>query len=434
MRAIDLIARKRDGGELSDEQIRFLVGGCVSGEIPDYQLSAFLMAVYWRGMTKAETVALTFAMAESGGQVDLTSIPGVKVDKHSTGGVGDKTTLVVAPLVAAAGVPIAKMSGRGLGHTGGTIDKLESIPGFRTELSIEEMLRQVSDIGIALVSQSEDLVPADRNLYALRDATATVESLPLIASSVMSKKLAAGADAIVLDVKCGHAAFIRTQQEADALAKLMVTIGRRAGRRTVALITSMDQPLGCAIGNALEVQEAIEALAGGGPDDLRDLSSILAGWMLALGGRASDAESGRIEAMRLLASGAGLAKLRELIAAQGGDAQIVDHPERLPAAPARLPLLAEQAGFVSALDARALGEAVMRLGGGRATQKSAVDHAVGIIVHAKVGDQVEIGQPLLTVHAREAGVAQQALTALNQAYTFAASKQPSRPSVLAVVS
>ena len=400
MRAVDVIDKKRRGEALTEEELRFLIEGYVAGRIPDYQMSAFLMAVVWRGMTREETLALTRLLAESGERLDLSMIPGVKVDKHSTGGVGDKATLVVLPLVASIGVPVIKMSGRGLGHTGGTIDKLESIPGFRTDLSVAELVAQVRQVGIALGGQTADLAPADKKLYALRDVTGTVESLPLIASSVMSKKLAGGADAIVLDVKVGDGAFMKSLSDARKLARLMVEIGDAAGRRTVAVLSNMDQPLGCAIGNALEVAEAIRVLSGQGPFDLAEIALALAEEMTVLAGVAATREEARRMLRQSVAEGRALETLKRWIAAQGGDPAVVDDPSRLPQAPVVKPYLPKKDGFVAKLPALAFGLAAMRLGAGRETKDAAIDPSVGIVLHAKVGDRVQTHRPIFTVHAR----------------------------------
>ncbi|WP_274364442.1 pyrimidine-nucleoside phosphorylase [Paenibacillus thermotolerans] len=404
MRAVDLIGLKRDGAELTPEQIAFLVRGYVGGTIPDYQMAAWAMAVVFRGMTARETAALTMEMAHSGDMIDLSAIPGVKVDKHSTGGVGDTTTLVLAPLVAAAGVPVAKMSGRGLGHTGGTVDKLESIPGFRVELSQAEFVEQVNRIGAAVISQSGNITPADKMLYGLRDVTATVESIPLIASSIMSKKIAAGADAILLDVKTGGGAFMKTLDDSIALASAMVGIGAEVGRETVAVISDMNQPLGNAVGNALEVREALAVLRGeqGVSRDLIEVCLALGAHMLVLGRRAGTVDEARSMLQELLVNGGALRKFAEMIAAQGGDASVVDSPDRLPAAGAVIPVASLAAGYVGAIRAIDIGTAAMLLGAGRATKESRIDLSVGIRLLKRIGDRVEAGEPLAELHASEA--------------------------------
>ncbi|HOL17071.1 MAG TPA: pyrimidine-nucleoside phosphorylase [Bacillota bacterium] len=398
MRAYDLILKKRNGGELSREEIDFLLSGYVRGTIPDYQLSAFTMAVYFRGMSKKEILDFTLAMVESGNTISLQEIPGIKVDKHSTGGVGDTTTLVLAPLVAAAGVPVAKMSGRGLGHTGGTLDKLASIPGFQVDLTGEEFFRIVRETGAAVAGQTGDLVPADKKLYALRDVTATVDSLPLIAASIMSKKLASGADALVLDVKAGDGAFLKELDQAFTLAETMVEIGEGAGRRTTALISSMDQPLGRAVGNALEVEEAIRTLKGQGPADLAALCLALGGEMLYLAGKAPDPEKGSAALKRLLDSGAALEKLRRIIDAQHGDSRVVDDTALLPQARHTLEIKAGQAGFVQRIKAESVGLSAMLLGAGRETKESEIDLAAGVVLNKKVGDPVNAGEVLAVMH------------------------------------
>lgn len=414
MRMIDIIQDKKDGKALSDEAIRFFTEGVVSGAVPDYQAAALLMAVCFQGMNSEETLALTMAMVDSGDRTDLSAIPGVKVDKHSTGGVGDKTTLVLAPLVAACGVPVAKMSGRGLGHTGGTIDKLESIPGFSCDLPLEKFLECVRVHGLAVAGQTGHLVPADKKLYALRDVTATISNISLIAASIMSKKLASGADAIVLDVKCGSGAFMRTQDEAAALARAMVDIGNGAGRRTVAVLTDMDQPLGCAIGNALEVREAIEVLHGRGPADVREICLVLGAEMLGLAGK-GDAAACRAMAEQAIESGAALAKFREMVAAQGGDPSVADHPDRLPVASVQAPYCARQRGILRHVISDQLGMASMVLGAGRRTKEEAIDPSAGIVLLKKPGDPVEAGEPIAMLHTADAGKLAESARLLDEA-------------------
>ena len=402
MRALDVIARKRDGQALTTEEIHFFVNEYVRGEIPDYQAAAWLMAVLLRGMDARETTDLTLAMAASGRTLSLGSVAPVVADKHSSGGVGDKTTLVVAPLVAAAGLPVAKMSGRGLGFTGGTIDKLESIPGFDVSLSVDRFVAQVARFGVAISAQTAELAPADGLLYELRNATATVPSIPLIASSIMSKKLAAGAHVIVLDVKVGRGAFMKDLSSARRLAELMVHVGNSAGRRVVALLTNMDQPLGEAVGNTLEVAEAIDTLRGHGPADLREHCLVLAAHMLLLGGLAPDLSAARNLASATLRSGRALAKFREMVKVQGGDPRVADSPwDVLPRAPVVAPVQAPAEGYVAAVDAEAVGLATVRLGAGRERKGEPIDYRVGVVVHRKVGDLVRRGEPLFTVHAAD---------------------------------
>lgn len=398
MRAVDIIQKKRDGHELSSEEISFLVSGYVNGDIPEYQMSAWAMAVYYKGMTARETGDLTLEMAQSGDQIDLSPIKGIKVDKHSTGGVGDKTTIVLAPLVAAAGVPVAKMSGRGLGHTGGTIDKLESISGFSVELERDQFFTQVNEVGAAVIGQSGNITPADKKLYGLRDVTATVDTIPLIASSIMSKKIAAGADAIVLDVKTGSGAFMKTLDDSIALAQAMVDIGTHVGRQTVAVISDMDQPLGFGIGNALEVKEAIEILNGQGPKDLQEVCLILGCHMLVLGGKAKNEEEARVILKGHLEDGSALEKLKQLVQAQNGDVSQIDNPDTLPTATRTIDVKAVQAGFVSSIQAESIGIAAMLLGAGRETKDSVIDLAVGIKLAKKIGDVVQVGDTLAVLH------------------------------------
>ncbi len=401
MHAIDIITKKRDGVEISREEIEFFIQGYTRGEIPDYQAAAWLMAVYLQGMTDREMHDLTLAMAHSGDVLDLKDIAPLVVDKHSTGGVGDKVSLVVAPLVAACGLPVAKMTGRGLGFSGGTVDKLESIPGYRTDLSEAELRAQLSEIGIVLTGQTADLAPADLKLYTLRDVTATVESIPLIVGSIMSKKIAAGADAIVLDVKMGNGAFMKTLEDAEILAEAMVLMGTRVGRRIVALISDMNQPLGWAVGNALEVQEAINTLHEGGPADFREHCLVVAAEMLMLGNKATDANAALTLALETLASGAAWHKFKDMVEAQDGDVRYVDEPERLPKARLIEPVPAPRSGYLANVNAAEVGKAVVDLGGGREEIGDPIDHSVGVIVHYKVGDLVQKDTPLFTIHAND---------------------------------
>lgn len=398
---IDLIEHKRDGGALTTEQIEHFVAAVTAGTVPDYQVAALLMAIYIRGMSRRETVDLTLAMARSGEQLDLHDIVPFVVDKHSSGGVGDKTSLVVLPLVAACGVPVGKMSGRGLGSSGGTLDKMESISGWSCELTLEQFRRQLAEIGLVLSGQTAELAPADGKLYALRDVTGTVASIPLIAASIMSKKLAAGADAIVLDVKVGTGAFMRTLEEARQLAQLMVDIGKDAGRKMVALLSDMNQPLGHAVGNALEVREAIETLHGTGPERFWEHCLEVAGHMLLLGGRARSMDEARDMLTQVRDDGRALEKFRQMVVAQGGDGRQVDEPERLPQAAHIADVLAPQEGVIAAMDTTALGWAAVRLGAGRRTKGEAIDPAVGFVMPVQVGDRLPAGAVLATVHAND---------------------------------
>jgi pyrimidine-nucleoside phosphorylase len=404
MRMVDVIEKKRDGHELSMEEIRFLIEGYTNNTIPDYQMSAFAMAIFFQGMTQQERVYLTEAMVNSGDQIDLSNIEGIKVDKHSTGGVGDTTTLVLAPLVAAVGVPVAKMSGRGLGHTGGTIDKLEAVPGFHVEISNEEFINLVNNNKIAVIGQSANLTPADKKLYGLRDVTATVNSIPLIASSIMSKKIASGADAIVLDVKTGNGAFMKELDDAVELAKAMVEIGNGVGRRTMAVISDMSQPLGFAIGNALEVKEAIDTLVGKGPEDLQELCLALGSHMVVLAQKAKTIEEARQMLVEVMENGKALETFKVFLASQGGDATVIDDPSRLPTATYMIEVKAEKEGFVSEIIADKIGTAAMVLGAGRATKESIIDLAVGLVLNKKVGDFVKVGESLVTIHSNSENV------------------------------
>ncbi|HMQ31306.1 MAG TPA: pyrimidine-nucleoside phosphorylase [Chloroflexaceae bacterium] len=434
MRMVDLIAKKRDGHALATGEIDWLVTGYAAGDIPDYQMSAWAMAVVLRGMDDRETTDLTLAMARSGDMLDLHDLAPITVDKHSTGGVGDKTTLLLAPMVAAAGLPVAKMSGRGLGFSGGTVDKLESIPGFRTDLDADEFRRLVREVGLVVAAQSGDLAPADKKLYALRDVTATVESIPLIAASVMSKKLAAGADCIVLDVKYGSGAFMHTLDDARRLARAMVAIGTLAGRRVAAVLSSMQQPLGHNVGNALEVREAIAALRGAGPPDLVELCLTLGAQLVRLSGLRDDDTAARAMLAGVLERGEAWAKFRQMVAGQGGDLAFVEDPGRLPVAPVQLDLPAPHAGYVSAIDGMALGLAVNDLGGGRARKGDVIDPAVGLSISAKVGDQVYLGQPLLTIHAASQADVERVAPRLLAAYTIGADPVAPPPLVEEIVS
>lgn len=404
MRMIDIIEKKRNGKELATEEINFFVKGYTEGTIPDYQASALAMAIYFQDMSDREIADLTMAMVHSGETLDLSAIHGIKVDKHSTGGVGDTTTLVLAPLVAALGVPVAKMSGRGLGHTGGTIDKLESIQGFHVEITTDQFIDLVNREKVAIIGQTADLAPADKKLYALRDVTATVDSIPLIASSIMSKKIAAGADAIVLDVTTGAGAFMKNEEDAIRLAETMVRIGNHVGRKTMAVISDMSQPLGYAIGNALEVKEAIDTLKGEGPEDLTELVLALGSQMVVLAGKATTLEEARNMLKEAIASGAGLAKFKKFVANQGGDPSVIDHPEKLPQAKYAIDLPAITSGYVSQMVADQIGVAAMMLGAGRATKEDKIDFAVGIVLRKKVGDRVEAGEPLATIYANREAV------------------------------
>ena len=401
MRMIDLIAKKRDGQSLSKEEIEWIVTGYTNGEIPDYQMSALTMAIFYQDMTDQEITDLTLAMANSGDVVNLENIEGIKVDKHSTGGVGDTTTLVLAPLVASVGVPVAKMSGRGLGYTGGTLDKLEAIPGFQIELSEDKFVELVNESKVAVIGQSGNLAPADKKLYALRDVTATVDSIPLIASSIMSKKIAAGADAIVLDVTTGAGAFMKNIEDAKRLASTMVQIGKLANRQTMAVISDMSQPLGEAIGNSLEVVEAIETLQGKGPKDLEEMCYVLGSQMVVLAKKADTLEQAREMLEEALHSGKAFAKFKEMVANQGGDVSVIDHPEKLLTAKYEIELPAKQSGVITKLVANELGIAAMMLGAGRKTKEDTIDFAVGLKLRKKVGEAIQEGESVLTIYANQ---------------------------------
>jgi pyrimidine-nucleoside phosphorylase len=429
IRPAELIQRKRDGGELSAGEIGELVLAYARDEVPDYQMAAFCMAVYFQGLTPGETHALTDAMVRSGETVDLSALGRKVVDKHSTGGVGDKTSIALGPVVAACGVPFAKMSGRGLGHTGGTLDKLEAVPGFNVELAMDAFLRQVAEVGMAIIGQTAELVPADKRLYALRDVTATVDIIPLIASSIMSKKIAGGADAIVLDVKVGDGAFMKTLESARELAEAMRELGVRAGREVVCELTDMDQPLGRAVGNALEVREAVDTLRGEGPEDLVELVLGASGHLLALSDLGVDQAEGRQGAEEALASGAALDLYERWVRAQGGDPAV----EALPAAPVVRTVPAPEVGFVQGIAATAIGEAALRLGAGRVRKEDEIDHSVGIVCLAKRGDRVEPGSSLAEVHARSDEAAERAVQEVTAAYRLGPEQPERRPIVLDVI-
>lgn len=425
MNMVDIITKKRDGGELSPEEIHFFIDNYVKGSIPDYQASALLMAIYFRGLSRAETFSLTEAMEFSGDVEDLSDLPGVKVDKHSTGGVGDKTTLVVAPVAAAAGVTVAKMSGRGLGFTGGTADKLEAIPGFRTRLEPEEFRKQLEELGLAVITQTGSITPADKKIYALRDVTGTVESPGLIASSIMSKKLAAGSDGIVLDVKCGSGALLKDLAEAENLAELMIDIGRNAGRKMVAVISDMSQPLGQAVGNALEVEEAIQVLKGGGPEDLRQLCLELAGEMIWIGGRAESFQEGKNIARKVLEDGSALKKFREMVRRQGGDDRIIEEPERMGSSRYSRDVFAERDGFIAEMAAQEIGRASQHLGAGRLRKEDEIDFTAGIRMHVRIGNFVKEGDVLATLYGADSRRLEEAETILEAAVRI--STEPAEP-------
>jgi pyrimidine-nucleoside phosphorylase len=429
VRAVDVIGRKRDGEELSADEIEWLVRGSVTGEVADYQISAWLMAVYLKGMSRSETIALTRAMAHSGRVLDLGDLAPRAVDKHSSGGVGDKISLVAGPIAAAAGVVIPKMSGRGLGFTGGTLDKLESIPGLRVSLSVDQILDQARRVGLVIASQTSDLAPADAKLYALRDVTATVGSLPLIVSSILSKKLAGGAPAIVLDVKAGSGAFMPTARQAEGLARALVDVGTACGRRVVALVSSMDQPLGHAVGNAVEIREAVETLRGRGPDDVRDLALAIASEMVQCAGLADGDVPARDRAREALVAGQALAKLRAMVDAQGGDVGVIDDPSRLPRAPVVETVRSPFAGFIARLDAGIVGTTLTALGAGRERKGDPIDHRVGAIFYRKVGDRVEIGEPLFELHLARSDQRSFAQERLLEAYHWSREPVP-RPSIV----
>ncbi|MGO8984634.1 MAG: thymidine phosphorylase [Terriglobales bacterium] len=418
-RVVDLIRKKRDGGALSSAEIGYLIEGCTDGRIPDYQTSAWLMAVVLRGMTREETAALTHAMLHSGEVLDLKFLPAKKVDKHSTGGVGDKTSLVLAPLVAAGGLFVPMISGRGLGHTGGTLDKLESIPGFRVGLSVAEFHRVLKACGCSMIGQTEKVAPADRKLYALRDVTGTVESPYLICASIMSKKLAEGMDGLVLDVKTGSGAFMKKEEDAVFLAELMVETGERMGKQMVALITDMNQPLGRMVGNAIEVKECIEVLHGGGPEDLRELCLELGAWMFFLGGASKSVAEGKLLSAEMIDSGKAFDRFRQMVELQGGDISTIDDPNRLPGTGHRVAVPSRQAGYVTEIQCEQVGTACVILGGGRERKEDSVDPAVGVEIHKKIGDRVSVGEALCTIHCHSDAQASRAKSLLDESYQIA---------------
>lgn len=421
MRMVDLIESKRDGSALTKQEIDFIIQGYTDGSIPDYQMSSFLMSVFFQGMTPAETADMTMAMVNSGDTIDLSAIEGIKVDKHSTGGVGDTTTIVLAPLVAAVGVPVAKLSGRGLGHTGGTVDKFESIPGFQAEIGNEQFIKQVNEVKVAVTGPTGNLTPADKKIYGLRDVTGTVNSIPLMASSIMSKKIASGSDAIVLDVKVGAGAFMKDLDSAKDLAKAMVEIGNNVGRNTMAIISDMNQPLGYAIGNALEVKEAIDTLRGEGPEDLHELCLTLGSHMVVLAKHADSVEAARNMLEEAITSGSALQKFKDFIQAQGGDASIVDDPSKLPAAKYQIEVKSQEDGYISEIEADSIGTAAMILGAGRATKESIIDLSVGLMLHKKIGDQVKKGDALVTIHSNRESV-DDVINRIYESYRISASK------------
>ncbi len=433
MRMSDLIVKKRDGQALTTEEIRYVVDGYTRGEIPDYQMSAMLMAIYFRGMDRRETLDLTMAMVHSGETLDLSGVSGVKADKHSTGGVGDKTSLVLVPMVASLGVKMAKMSGRGLGHTGGTLDKLESIPGFNIDLPMERFLSNVDRVGMVIAGQTANLDPADKKLYALRDVTGTVPSIPLIVSSIMSKKLAAGADVIVLDVKCGDGSFMKTLDDARELATEMVEIGKMAGRKTVAVITDMDEPLGHAVGNALEVKEAIATLRGEHKSELLELCLTLGACILTQAGLAADDAAARAMLEQTITDGSALKKLAEFVAAQDGDPAAIYDPALLPAAPVQMEVPSPASGYVRHIAATDVGLVSMRLGGGRTTKDGTIDYGVGIVLHKKVDEPVAAGESLATIHATDEPAARKAVAELTACYTITPDAPPAAPFIKAII-
>lgn len=434
MRFCDLIVKKRNGQKLSEEEIKSMIKEFIEGKIPDYQMSAMLMSIFFTGMSNNEIKYLTMAMVNSGKIINLSSIPGIKVDKHSTGGVGDSTTIALAPMVAAAGVPVAKMSGRGLGHTGGTIDKLESIEGFKTELSIDKFIKIVREVGISIISPTSDLAPADKKLYALRDVTGTIESIPLIVGSIMSKKIAAGADAIVLDVTTGSGAFMKEYKDALKLGKIMVDIGLELEKETVAIVSNMDEPLGFAIGNSLEVKEAIEVLKNRGPEDLRNLCLELGSYMLKSGGVVNTIEDGKFKLMNIIEEGKAFNKFKEMVMAQGGNLRVIENPELLPLAKHCLKIKADKSGYIQKIDSRLIGESAMILGAGREKKESEIDLSVGIVLKKKVGSKIDISEDLAEVYYNNLEKLKEAKKKLLSSFTIGNKKPEKLPLILATIS
>lgn len=434
MRFYDLIIKKRNGKKLSQEEIEFMIKEYIEDRIPDYQMSAMLMAIYFKGMSNNEIKYLTMAMVNSGKIIDLNSIPGIKVDKHSTGGVGDTTTLALAPMVAAAGVPVAKMSGRGLGHTGGTIDKLEAIEGFKTELSLNKFIKIVKKVGVSIISPTSDLAPADKKLYALRDVTGTVESIPLIVGSIMSKKIAAGADAIVLDVTTGSGAFMKEYKDALKLGKIMVDIGLELGKETIAVVSNMDEPLGFAIGNSLEVKEAIEVLKNRGPEDLRHLCLVLGSYMLKLGGVVKTTEEGRNKLIKILEEGKAFKKFKEMVVAQEGNPQLIEDPEFLPLAKYCVRLKAGKSGYIQKIDSQLVGESAMILGAGREKKETEIDLSVGIVLKKKVGNKVSVNEELAEMYYNDSEKLKEAKKKLLSSFIINNKKSEKLPLILATIS
>ena len=430
----EVIAKKRDGGKLTQEEIHFVVDGYTKGTIPDYQMSAFLMAVFFRGMDAEETLHLTMEMVGSGETLDLSGVTGITADKHSTGGVGDKTSLVLVPMVASLGVKMAKMSGRGLGHTGGTLDKLESIPGFSIDVPREKFMQQLDEVGMVIAGQTADLVPADKKMYALRDVTATVNSIPLIVSSIMSKKLAAGAKTIVLDVKVGKGSFMKTEEDARVLAQSMVDVGRLAGRNTVAVITDIDQPMGMTVGNALEVYEAIQTVKGELKGELLELCLVLGSCILTASGLCGDMDEARAKLLNTIEDGSADNKLKQFIASQGGDPTVVDDPDLLEIAPYDMNIRCDEAGYITSIDALGVGMASLKIGGGRVTKESNVDHGVGVVLHKKVGDYVEAGEAIATVYARTIEESLMGADLVNDCIELSETPVAAKPFIRAIVS